>query len=185
MTADHVLETLRAGGHAAYFGEPVTQREHALQTAALAERAGAPDALVAAALLHDVGHLLHGMGEAIAGGGIDARHEELAYRWLSTMFGPATSEPVRLHVPAKRYLCAIEPTYGESLSAVSQESLTLQGGPMTPEEARAFEQVPWARDAVALRRWDDLAKVPGHDVPGLAHYRARVEAALGSGSAKA
>ena len=175
---DGLLALFEDGGAASYFGEPVTQLEHALQTAALAEDAGAPDALIVAALLHDIGHLLHGLAEDIADQGVDARHEDVGDCWLSGHFGRAVTEPIRLHVAAKRYLCAVEPAYAASLSAPSQESLALQGGPMTGDEARAFAQTDWARDAVALRRWDDAAKVPGRDVPGLPHYRSRIEQLL-------
>jgi phosphonate degradation associated HDIG domain protein len=175
---DRILELLRAGGGRSYFGEPVTQLEHALQTAALADRARANGGLVVAALLHDIGHLLHGLPENIADLGVDPRHEAVGVRWLSEYFGPAVTEPIRLHVSAKRYLCAVEPTYAESLSPASQASLRLQGGPMTPEEVRLFEQTSWATDAAAMRRWDDAAKVPGLEVPGLPHYRARIEELL-------
>ena len=175
---DRILDMLRDGGGQAYFGEPVTQLEHALQTAALAERAGASDALVIAALLHDIGHLLHGLGEHVAGDGVDARHEEVGNRWLSGHFDAAVTEPVRLHVAAKRYLCSIDPGYAATLSGPSRHSLALQGGPMTPDEVVIFEWNPWAKDAAALRRWDDEAKVPGRTVPGLSHYRRRLDEAL-------
>ncbi len=173
--ADRMLDFLRTGGVESYFGEPVTQLDHALQAAALAERANASDALVVAALLHDIGHLLHGLGEHVADLGVDARHEDVGDRWLSRHFGQAVTEPIRLHVAAKRYLCAVEPAYAATLSEPSQQSLALQGGPMSPAEVQAFAQTPYAADAEALRRWDDAAKVAGQDVPGLPHYRARIE----------
>jgi gamma-butyrobetaine dioxygenase len=169
--AEGILDILRIGGESAYFGEPVTQLEHALQTAALAEAAHAPNALVVAALLHDIGHLLHGLDEAIADRGIDGRHEEVGNRWLGVHFNRAVTEPIRLHVAAKRYLCAAEEGYVDALSPASRESLELQGGPMTPSEVEVFEQTPWAWDALALRRWDDAAKVPGLEVPALDYYR--------------
>lgn len=175
---DRILTLLNTGGANAYFGEPVTQLEHALQAAALAERCEAPDALVVAALLHDIGHLLHGLAEDIAQLGVDGGHEEIGDRWLCAHFSRAVTEPIRLHVAAKRYLCATEAGYTAALSPASQESLALQGGPFTPEEVRVFEQTPWARDAAVLRRWDDAAKVPGKDVPGLQHYRTRIEQLL-------
>jgi phosphonate degradation associated HDIG domain protein len=173
---DRLLDLLRDGGGAAYFGEPVTQLEHALQTAALADRCGAPDALVVAALLHDVGHLLHGRGEHVAEVGIDAEHEAVGHRWLSTHFGPAVTEPVRLHVAAKRCLCATDPVYAAALSTASKASLALQGGPMSAGEVEAFLARAWSAEAIALRRWDDAAKVPGLAVPGLGHYAPRIEA---------
>lgn len=170
-----IVAAFAAGGAHLYFGEAVTQLEHALQTAAMAERRGAAEPLIVAALLHDVGHLLHGLDEHIAERGVDARHEDVADRWLSNHFGPAVTEPVRLHVAAKRYLCAVDPEYLGQLSEASRTSLTLQQGPMSPAEVRLYEQLPWSGDATALRRWDDAAKVPGLSVPGLDHYRPRIE----------
>ncbi len=167
----------RVGG-AAYLGEAVSQLEHALQAARRAEAAGANDALVAAALLHDIGHLLQGLPETIAQQGIDERHEQGGAAWLERHFGPAVTAPVRLHVAAKRYLCAVDPAYRAQLSAASQRSLELQGGPFGADAVRRFEQEPHAQAAVALRRWDDEAKVPGLAVPELEHYRRCLVAAL-------
>jgi phosphonate degradation associated HDIG domain protein len=174
--ADTILRLFAEGGDAAYFGEAVTQSAHALQTAQLAEMAGAPDSLVVAALLHDIGHLLHGLPETIADQGVDTRHEDGGAEWLARHFGAAVVEPIRLHVAAKRYLCAVDPTYLRQLSPASRQSLELQGGPFSAEETRAFNRRPYSEDAVALRRWDDQAKVPGLDVPSLEHYRQRIEA---------
>ncbi|MGA2737192.1 MAG: phosphonate degradation HD-domain oxygenase [Bryobacteraceae bacterium] len=175
--SDRIIEIFEAKGGAAYFGEPVSQLEHALQTAYYAERDDAPGWLVAAALLHDIGHLLHDMPEHVADLGVDARHEDLGHAWLAQYFGPEVTAPVRMHVDAKRYLCATDPEYLSLLSPASMQSLRLQGGPFTGAEAREFEQRPFAREAVRLRRWDDLAKAPGMRVPGLDHYRAVIEAA--------
>jgi phosphonate degradation associated HDIG domain protein len=175
---DRILSLFREKGQGAYFGESVTETEHALQTAHLAEEAGAADELIAAALLHDVGHLLHGLPEDVAERGTDGRHEEGGAAWLRSHFGPAVVDPVRLHVAAKRYLCAAEPGYEAGLSPASQLSLRLQGGAFTPDELRRFEQEPWFLSAVAVRRWDDAAKVPGLAVPGLEHYRPLLEAIL-------
>jgi phosphonate degradation associated HDIG domain protein len=172
--ASRILAVLIDGGGDAYYGEPVTQLEHAVQTAALAEAAGASDALVVAALLHDVGHMLSDGPENVADQGVDARHEDIGHRWLETHFGAAVTEPVRLHVAAKRYLCAVEPGYAEALSDASRQSLALQGGAMTPEAARAFAQLPWAAEAAALRRWDDAAKDTGREVPDASRYHARI-----------
>lgn len=165
-------------GGAEYHGEAVSQLEHALQAAALAEAAGSPPEWVAAALLHDVGHMLHGHGEGCAGQGIDDRHEELGVRFLAKAFGPEVTEPVRLHVAAKRYLCVVEPAYLARLSAVSVRSLGLQGGPMSADEVMEFEANPHHTVAVAVRRWDDAAKVPGLPTPPFAHFRKDLEAAL-------
>jgi [1-hydroxy-2-(trimethylamino)ethyl]phosphonate dioxygenase len=174
---DEILELFATKGAAAYHGEDVSQEEHALQAAELAEREGAPDALVVAALLHDVGHLLDGQDEDLASRGIDGHHEQAGCAWLGRSFGPEVIEPIRLHVAAKRYLCAVEPSYAAGLSPASRLSLELQGGPMTPAEVAAFEGNPYFRDAIRLRHWDDAAKVPGLAVPGPSHYRDRLEAA--------
>jgi phosphonate degradation associated HDIG domain protein len=178
---DLLFSLFREKGNGAYFGEAVTETEHALQSAHLAEQSGAAPEWIAAALLHDVGHLLHGLPEDVAERGIDARHEERGAAWLERYFGPAVVGPVRLHVAAKRYLCAAEPDYYAGLSEASRRSLHLQGGPMSPEEVCRFEREPWFRSAVAVRRWDDGAKVPGLVVPGLNHYRPCLQAVLGSG----
>jgi phosphonate degradation associated HDIG domain protein len=173
---ERILELFASRGAAAYHGEAVSQEEHALQAAELAEREGAPDALVVAALLHDVGHLLDGQDEDLAVRGVDGHHEEAGCAWLSQHFGPEVTEPIRLHVAAKRYLCAIDPTYLEGLSPASRLSLKLQGGPMTGAEIAEFEANACFRDAIRLRHWDDTAKVPGLAVPGPSHYRGRLEA---------
>lgn len=175
---DEICRLLAAQGHAAYVGEPVSQLEHALQTAHHAEQAGSGDALVVAALLHDVGHLLHKRPEHAADDGIDTRHEQLGQAWLKRHCGPEVSEPVRLHVSAKRYLCATDPEYLAQLSPASMQSLRLQGGPFRRDEVSDFERNPHFRAAVTLRRWDDLAKVPGLEVPSLVHYRPRLERVL-------
>jgi phosphonate degradation associated HDIG domain protein len=175
---DRIFGLFLEKGQAAYFGEAVTQTEHALQTAHQAEASGASNELIAAALLHDVGHLLHGLAEDLAHKGIDARHEEGGGAWLERSFGPAVAAPVRLHVAAKRYLCAVDSAYAVELSSASQLSLRLQGGPFEPDEVRRFEQEPFWQAALALRRWDDAAKVPGLTVPGLEHYRPVLEAVL-------
>lgn len=175
---DEICDLFATKGHEAYVGEPVSQLEHALQAAYHAERSGASDELIVAALLHDVGHLVHKLPEDCADHGIDSRHEALGQAWLTRHFGPAVTEPVRLHVAAKRYLCATDAKYQQQLSPASQQSLALQGGPLAPNEARQFESNLHYREAVELRRWDDLAKVQGMEVPGLDHYRPRLERVL-------
>lgn len=170
---DQIFDFFATRGDEAYFGEAVSQTEHALQSAFAAEQEQASDALVVAALLHDIGHILHGGPEDMADHGIDDRHEVIGRAWLARHFGPEVSEPVRLHVSAKRYLCRVDPEYQARLSPASIQSLELQGGPMSVEEARDFEANPHANDAVHLRLWDDEAKVVGLDVPGLEHYRDR------------
>jgi phosphonate degradation associated HDIG domain protein len=178
---DEIMGLFARRGAAAYHGERVSQTEHALQTAELAARAGASDDLVVAALLHDVGHLLEGQDEDLAERGLDGHHEEEGCAWLAKHFGPEVTEPVRLHVTAKRYLCAVDPAYLASLSPASRMSLSLQGGPMDAEECATFESNPAYEDAIRLRRWDDTAKVRGLEVPGLECYRERLETAVHAG----
>jgi phosphonate degradation associated HDIG domain protein len=169
--ADEVIELMKQRGGAAYFGEPVSQLEHALQAAWRATQAGSPRELALAALLHDIGHLLHDLTEAAADHGIDTRHEVAGYEWILKRFGPSVAEPVRDHVAAKRYLCRVDPEYLARLSPASIQSLALQGGPFTEDEAREFEARPYFREAVLLRRWDDEAKIPEISSPGLEGYR--------------
>jgi len=157
-------------GNRAYSGEPVTQLEHALQSAAFAEADGAAEPLVAAALLHDIGHLVNDLGESPSERGIDDLHQFHGARCLRPLFGRDVTEPIRLHVQAKRYLCAVRPGYLDALSPDSQRSLRLQGGVYAAAEAEAFGQTAYAADAVRLRLWDDTAKVAGLVAPGLAHY---------------
>jgi phosphonate degradation associated HDIG domain protein len=177
-TADEVIQLMKQRGNAAYFGEPISQLEHALQAACHATRAtGSPRELVLAALLHDIGHLLHDLPEGAADDGIDTLHEIAGYEWLLTRFGPSVAEPVRHHVAAKRYLCRIEPEYLARLSPASIQSLALQGGPLTWDEAREFETLPYYREAVMLRRWDDKAKTPGMAAPALEEYREMLSSA--------
>lgn len=168
--AEEVIRLMQKHGGDAYFGEPVSQREHALQAAWFATQANSSPSLVAAALLHDIGHLLHDLPENVADQGVDTRHEQAGYDWLLARFGPTVAEPVRSHVAAKRYLCSVEPEYYAQLSPASVQSLALQGGPFSQEEVRAFEQLPWYHHAVQLRRWDDAAKQPGLAVPSLEEY---------------
>jgi phosphonate degradation associated HDIG domain protein len=169
--ADTLLDLFARRGRDGYFGERVTQAEHALQAAALAEAEGAPPALIVAALLHDVGHLIHSGGEDIAERGVDARHEAIGAAHLARLFGPAVVEPVRLHVPAKRYLCAIDQAYWAELSPASKLSLELQGGIFSADEAEAFARRPHAQGAVRLRRWDDRAKIVGLKTRPVQAYR--------------
>lgn len=169
-------------GSAEYRGEAVTQLEHALQAAALAERDGLPPEGISAALLHDIGHLLHGHGEDCASAGIDDRHEELGVRFLSRGFGPAVTEPIRLHVAAKRYFTAALPGYLERLSPASIQSLKLQGGPMSPDEIREFEAEAYFSVAVKVREYDDCAKVVGLTTSPFAHFRNYLEQCIRSDS---
>jgi gamma-butyrobetaine dioxygenase len=183
---ERLAELFASEGAADYLGEPVTVAQHLLQAGALARGAGAPDALVAAALLHDAGHLRGAdplADEAELSGrelmaGADNDHGERGAAWLARWFPPAVTEPVRLHVAAKRYLCAAEPGYLALLSPASVYTLSLQGGPMAGAEAAAFAAGPYAAEAVAVRRCDDAAKDPAAEVPGFDSYRPLLAALL-------
>jgi phosphonate degradation associated HDIG domain protein len=175
---DEIFTRFRDSGDALYIGEPVTVSEHMLQTAAYASRDDAPPELVAAALLHDYGHLVHDLPEDSAEQGVDTRHEELGFAFLEQWFPAEVTEPIRLHVAAKRYLVATDPAYRETLSPASQLSLDLQGGPMSPEEADAFASGAHAKAACRLRRWDDAGKEQGLEVPPLESYRGLLESLL-------
>jgi phosphonate degradation associated HDIG domain protein len=163
-----------AGAHT-YYGESVTTLEHSLQTAHFARLANASDALVLAALLHDIGHLIDSAPADLNDWAQDARHEESGGRWLAVHFAADVSEPVRLHVPAKRYLCGKEPDYFEQLSEASVRTLQLQGGPMSAAETTVFEAQVYSRDAIRLRRWDDCGKIAGLRTPGFADYGELIE----------
>jgi phosphonate degradation associated HDIG domain protein len=165
-----IAELFARRGRQMYSGEPVTQTEHALQAALQAEQSGADAALITAAFLHDVGHLLHDLDEDCAEEGIDDKHEALGAEWLSQHFGFEVVEPVRLHVAAKRYLCAVDQEYFDRLSDASRLSLRLQGGPFTTAQARKFEEHPCFAAAIKLRRWDEEAKIPQLPTPPLEQY---------------
>lgn len=176
---DEIVRAFNEKGQARYAREEVTQREHALQSAALALKEQVATPLVCAALLHDLGHML---GDTQMPGQLEDdlhdRHEEKAFQFLSHHFGSAVAEPVRLHVAAKRYLCTIDPAYEKQLSPTSLKSFHDQGGKMTHEELRAFEQNPYYPDALRLRRWDDIAKEPGREAPSLENYLPLLKACL-------
>jgi phosphonate degradation associated HDIG domain protein len=165
-----IEKLFRDHGGIAYSGEPVSQLEHALQTARLAQGEEAPIELVTAALLHDLGHLLNLQGASPSARGIDDQHQYFAIPFLRPLFRPVVIEPIRLHVDAKRALCALEPEYYENLSEDSKRSLTLQGGVFSKEGLQAFLARPHAQEAMRVRRWDDQAKVPGQVTPPLAHF---------------
>lgn len=168
------IETLFARrGSEQYAGEPVTQLEHALQCATLAEGEGADDELVTAALLHDLGHLTQDLGESPTLRGIDDRHQHVALPHLKGLFSARVLVAIGLHVDAKRYLCATRPGYHEALSDDSKRSLVLQGGVFDDQQAADFIAHAGAADAVRVRVWDDLAKSPSMVTPGLAHFLER------------
>jgi gamma-butyrobetaine dioxygenase len=175
---DRLAELFAGDGAQQYLGEPVTQAGHMLQTARLATLAGASDALVAAALLHDVGHFQGSASGTELMAGRDNHHSETGAAFLAAWFADDVTEPVRLHVAAKRYLCAREPGYHDRLSPASVFTLSVQGGPMTPAQADAFESDPWHVDAITLRRWDEEAKDPEVEVGGFERYRPLLERLL-------
>ena len=172
---DRIEALFTEHGATAYDGarkESVSALEHALQCAQLAEWAGADAPLVAAALLHDLGSFIAADPE---GDDVDDAHELRALPLLSEAFAASVTEPVRLHVQAKRYLVAADPAYAATLSSASVHSLALQGGPMSADEMRLFDEQPFAQQALQLRRWDDAAKEPGKKTPPLAYYLALLD----------
>ena len=168
---DEIFSLYDTRGAAAYFGEAVSMTEHGLQAAHFAELEGAREIVVAAALLHDIGHLIATVPDDIADWTVDARHEATGARWLGEWFGPDVADPVRLHVRAKRYLCTTDPTYFSQLSPASVLTLKLQGGLLSADEVAAFEAEPGCRDAVVVRRCDDRGKVAGLATRRLDEYR--------------
>lgn len=155
-----IVDLFNEKGHSLYGGEAVTQMEHALQAATYARKNNASDALIAASLLHDIGHLLHALPDDAPDFGVDDLHEELAAIFLEKYFIKEVVEPAKLHVQAKRYLCFVDADYYNTLSEPSRQSLALQGGIMNAEEAAEFEKYENYKEAVLLRTWDDLAKDP-------------------------
>ena len=165
-----LTELFEQRGDSQYGGEQVTQLQHALQCAQLAEQTGATTDQIVAALLHDIGHLLHDLPEDAPDQGIDDHHENRGNAYLKKRFPASVCEPVRLHVAAKRYLCAVDEDYYGKLSEASVQSLKLQGGPMSPDDIQVFESGPFWKEAVELRRWDDMAKQIDLPTPTLEHY---------------
>ena len=175
---DRILELFATRGAREYMGEAVSMSQHMEQSAACAAADGAPDSLVIAALLHDIGHFVGEHPIEALENGIDNRHEEVGADYLQGYFPPAVTEPIRLHVAAKRYLCATDANYLAHLSPASVDSLAVQGGPMSAAEAQAFESSPYHRDAVRLRLYDDDGKVEGLKIEPASDYRDRLEAQL-------
>jgi len=172
LSLDDIDELFARRGSEMYSGEPVTQLEHALQTATLAEAAGADAVLITASLLHDLGHLLHELGDTPTLRGVDDIHQYAALPFLRGLFDERVLDAIKLHVDAKRWLCAARPAYHAALSADSQRSLKLQGGTFDAAQAAAFIAQPGADAAVQLRLWDDLAKTADAPTPPLAHFMA-------------
>lgn len=172
---EEITRILEQKGGELYGGEEISQLQHALQCALLAEEEGAEPAVIAAALLHDFGHLADKRFEVGQTQDIDRRHEDIGAAWLARFLPPEVTEPIRLHVDAKRYLCAVDADYNDGLSEASVRSLRLQGGPFSVDESRDFMARPHAGDAVSVRRWDDLAKDPEKVTPPLSHYMGYVK----------
>lgn len=173
---DHIFDTFERNGDALYDGgEVVTQSQHALQTATLAEEKNGSPTLISASLLHDYGHVADESEDSVKR---DGKHEAVLHKLLKDHFTGAVIEPGGLHVAAKRYLCAVDPGYFSTLSPVSVRSLELQGGPFTDEQVAAFETNPHYEDAVLLRRYDDRAKDPTVETPDFEHFRRFLEAGL-------
>jgi phosphonate degradation associated HDIG domain protein len=179
MTNDSLSETtivafigdiFERRGADSYLGEQVTMSEHMLQSALLAETDGAAEELIAAALLHDIGHYTSEFGENSFDEGIDNHHDEAGARVLRGHFPRVVIECVRLHVDAKRYLCATDPGYFAKLSEASVHTLAVQGGPMCPSEIAEFEKNPFYREAVRVRVWDDGSKIPSLQTHAFVHY---------------
>jgi [1-hydroxy-2-(trimethylamino)ethyl]phosphonate dioxygenase len=173
--ADEIFAIFATRGSIAYFGEPVSVTEHCLQAAHCALLEEAPESLIVAALLHDIGHLVVDAPDDIADWTSDAFHEKVGGDWLAQRFGREVSEPVRLHVPAKRYLCATRPSYLAKLSPASVITLKLQGGVMSTAEVASFEAETYFKEAVRIREWDDHGKVTGSATPDLVSYRSLIE----------
>ena len=175
-----ILDLFAQQGATEYMGEAVTMSQHMEQSAACAAADGASDNLVIAALLHDIGHFIGEHPIDALEKGIDNNHETVGADYLQAHFPDSVSEPVRLHVTAKRYLCATDPEYFGRLSAASVNSLNVQGGPMDDAEVRAFEANPHHRQAVKLRLYDDDGKVAGLTIKPVTDYRETLESLVSS-----
>ncbi|WP_321790062.1 phosphonate degradation HD-domain oxygenase [Paraburkholderia sp. J94] len=170
LSLDNIRSLFDEFGDLSYSGEPVTQLEHALQCGALAEAESADEALVCAAFLHDIGHLLNKRSDTPAAAGVDDLHQYYGLPFLRPVMPDAVIEPIRLHVDAKRCLCAIDEAYLGRLSAGSVRSLQRQGGVFSAAEVQAFLQKPFSADALRLRRWDDGAKVADCATRPIEHF---------------
>lgn len=175
---EFILDLFARRGAEEYMGEAVSMAQHMEQSAACAEADGAPDSLVIAALLHDIGHFIGEHPIEALENGVDNLHEQAGADYLAPHFPPEVTEPIRLHVAAKRYLCATDSAYLARLSPASVNSLMVQGGPMNAAEVAAFEANPQYRAAVRLRLYDDDGKVAGLSIKPVAEYRDRLRALL-------
>ncbi len=172
---NHIEDIFNRRGAESYLGEDVTMAQHMLQAAQCAEESGADESLIVAALLHDIGHYKNEIPETALAKGINNYHEEAGANFLEDYFPISVVEPIRQHVSAKRYLCAVKSDYFEHLSAASVHSLNLQGGPMNEDEVREFEKNDYLEQCIKLRYWDDDAKDPRRLCPSFSYYRPLVE----------
>lgn len=175
---DAIMRMFEIGLRRGYALDKLSHTEHAIQAALVAEKQDEPPSLLVAALVHDVGHFLEPWPRDIAGLGTNYRHEELGSAWLARGFGPEVTEPVRLHVAAKRYLCAVDVDYLDTLSPSSLRSLELQGGPMGRGEIERFEQETYFDEALRLRRIDEAAREPGVALPHIRDFRGLLDSML-------
>ncbi len=175
---DFIFDLFARRGAEEYMGESVSMAQHMEQSAACAAADGAPDEIVIAALLHDIGHFVGDFPIDSLENGVDNRHEEAGAKFLEKFYPPSITEPVRLHVAAKKYLCAVDDRYFGHLSAASIQSLQVQGGPMNRAQIEAFESNLYHQDAVKIRLYDDDGKVAGLDIRPVESYREKLELLL-------
>ena len=180
---EFIADIFQRRGTDSYLGESVTMSQHMLQGALQAENNGANDEIIAAALLHDIGHYTSEFPADMVGVGQDNYHEEAGARLLAPFFSQRIVSCVRYHVPAKRYLCVIDQTYYDDLSDASKHTLSLQGGLMSAEEMQEFAATPYLEDILQVRRWDDLAKDPLQKTPPFSYYQPILKRLVGAGNA--
>lgn len=172
---DFLIDMFNTRGQDEYLGEAISQADHMLQCAVVADQFDAKESVVLASLLHDVGHFMHDYDFDCADHGIDSEHENVANDFLKKFYPPEVTEPVRMHVDAKRYLCTVEDDYFDKLSEASVHSLKLQGGRMSDDEVKKFQESPHLQDALDLRRYEEAGKVEGVATPKIEAYRDLME----------
>ena len=172
---NHIEDVFTRRGAESYLGEDITMAQHMLQAAQCAEKSGAEDSLIAAALLHDIGHFKNEIPETALAKGNNNFHEEAGANFLEDFFPLSVVEPIRQHVAAKRYLCAVKSDYLDLLSPASVHTLNLQGGPMNKEEVTEFEKNDYLEQCIQLRYWDEEGKDPEREHPPFSYYRALIE----------
>jgi phosphonate degradation associated HDIG domain protein len=175
---DFIRDIFDRRGSDSYLGETITMSQHMLQAALNAEQAGESSDVITAALLHDIGHFTSEFPDDFVELGIDNFHQHAGAAILERFFNAAVTEPVRWHVDAKRYLCAVEPEYFASLSDASVKTLKFQGGPFDEDQLREFEKRPHYKTALRVRRYDDKGKVPGKTTPDFDYYLSMVQEVL-------